>query len=730
MSCISTVVRYSYRGCERAWPFTLTLENGDSGPSDAAHLKEAFAAEAEGGSNRGVQIRVVPARPGGPQLELAPVQGQGLAAFLGHSCRDDNGVFQLRATFDAASGEEFMLVRVVFPGMVPQSDTSISGESIHVVEEFECEKNVKVIVLKQMIEARTHFPPAQGVLLHGCRRLHDQQQLAKFMEVVELASTPLQYHISASGSYLFLRREGQGHCMPTGPCTLTLQLPSSTHGARDRQFPFNPQHQLDDLRKSIQGASGLPPVVMHLALVAPMHKSLACEDRGKTLETLGFTDGCTLEVQFDLTEDSLLGEAFDISLDVSAKARTSELYKSAAAKLGIGDASSLVLVAGDTTISSDGDLSALPLADGVVLSAYMALQSQLTASVFIRRGGGSSSSSSDVAPPLALVSLACHGANTIAEVRELFCRERAAAAQAPQINSSLVFAVDSSMRSEAVACHSLRELARLLGHFSPCSDRARLSRLGITNGMHMIFVPDRRLVVLLEIRLFDGVLGERKVRVESSSCLRELRRLLQQELRARPFEGCPSMHEMHCQWSVSKSEDKSNRGELPKTIPAEPAEEPMSTARSAAQTFTGIVNTAIQVVKKRRSFGGAGVDSGAKRPRLDTLLELSEDSFIGDVQFQHPVGPVELPSQFCCPISLEVMQDPVIVAGSGNTYERKTIERHFRTGQHRDPLHNTSLRTAADRRLIPNNSLKSQIREAQQAQVELRLVATFGKKRR
>merc|ERR1712242_209253 len=93
-------------------------------------------------------------------------------------------------------------------------------------------------------------------------------------------------------------------------------------------------------------------------------------------------------------------------------------------------------------------------------------------------------------------------------------------------------------------------------------------------------------------------------------------------------------------------------------------------------------------------------------------------------------GPAELPCHHICPISMDIMTDPVIVAGSGNTYDRKSIEQYFRLGRHSDPLSNVELRRATDRRLIPNNSVKSQVREAQEAQVELRLVATFGKKGR
>lgn len=58
---------------------------------------------------------------------------------------------------------------------------------------------------------------------------------------------------------------------------------------------------------------------------------------------------------------------------------------------------------------------------------------------------------------------------------------------------------------------------------------------------------------------------------------------------------------------------------------------------------------------------------------------------------------------------MDIMQDPVVVGGSGNTYDRKSIEKHFQHC-HRDPLNNMELRRPQDRRLIPNNQLRSQIR--------------------
>jgi len=38
---------------------------------------------------------------------------------------------------------------------------------------------------------------------------------------------------------------------------------------------------------------------------------------------------------------------------------------------------------------------------------------------------------------------------------------------------------------------------------------------------------------------------------------------------------------------------------------------------------------------------------------------------------------LELPNHFCCPITLELMDEPVI-APSGYTYERRAIEEHLR----------------------------------------------------
>lgn len=65
------------------------------------------------------------------------------------------------------------------------------------------------------------------------------------------------------------------------------------------------------------------------------------------------------------------------------------------------------------------------------------------------------------------------------------------------------------------------------------------------------------------------------------------------------------------------------------------------------------------------------------------------------------------PDNFVCPISGEVMVDPVITV-AGFTYERKEISAWFARGKCTDPMTNESLDSTD---LIPNRALKSQIRE-------------------
>lgn len=64
------------------------------------------------------------------------------------------------------------------------------------------------------------------------------------------------------------------------------------------------------------------------------------------------------------------------------------------------------------------------------------------------------------------------------------------------------------------------------------------------------------------------------------------------------------------------------------------------------------------------------------------------------------------PEAFCCPVTMEVMRDPV-VASDGHTYERETLARIFATNR-RSPLTRETLNTHV---AIPNINLKKRIRE-------------------
>jgi hypothetical protein len=66
----------------------------------------------------------------------------------------------------------------------------------------------------------------------------------------------------------------------------------------------------------------------------------------------------------------------------------------------------------------------------------------------------------------------------------------------------------------------------------------------------------------------------------------------------------------------------------------------------------------------------------------------------------------DIPNEFICPISCEIMSDPV-VASDGHTYERKQIETWFRSHA-KSPKTNQRL---DDLRLVPNIALRNLIRE-------------------
>lgn len=67
----------------------------------------------------------------------------------------------------------------------------------------------------------------------------------------------------------------------------------------------------------------------------------------------------------------------------------------------------------------------------------------------------------------------------------------------------------------------------------------------------------------------------------------------------------------------------------------------------------------------------------------------------------------EIPNGFICPITIEIMDDPVIAA-DGHSYERMAIEGWFRTGHDKSPMTGLAL---ANQDLIPNVNLRKAIAE-------------------
>ncbi|CAH8385983.1 unnamed protein product [Eruca vesicaria subsp. sativa] len=68
---------------------------------------------------------------------------------------------------------------------------------------------------------------------------------------------------------------------------------------------------------------------------------------------------------------------------------------------------------------------------------------------------------------------------------------------------------------------------------------------------------------------------------------------------------------------------------------------------------------------------------------------------------------IVIPSQFQCPISYDLMKDPVIIA-SGITYDRENIEKWFESGNKTCPVTNTVLTTLEQ---TPNHAIRRMIQE-------------------
>ncbi|RVW57480.1 U-box domain-containing protein 4 [Vitis vinifera] len=90
--------------------------------------------------------------------------------------------------------------------------------------------------------------------------------------------------------------------------------------------------------------------------------------------------------------------------------------------------------------------------------------------------------------------------------------------------------------------------------------------------------------------------------------------------------------------------------------------------------------------------------------QMITLATQMHDRFIITKQSQS-CNPIPIPADFCCPLSLELMTDPVIVA-SGQTYERAFIRKWLDLGLTVCPK---TRQTLAHTNLIPNYTVKALI---------------------
>ena len=68
-------------------------------------------------------------------------------------------------------------------------------------------------------------------------------------------------------------------------------------------------------------------------------------------------------------------------------------------------------------------------------------------------------------------------------------------------------------------------------------------------------------------------------------------------------------------------------------------------------------------------------------------------------------SPLEYPENFLCPITYDIMVDPVS-AKDGHTYERSAIQRWFDQGKRSSPVTNAVMRSTD---LVPNHFVKSEI---------------------
>mmetsp|Transcript_651 Transcript_651/g.1756 ORF Transcript_651/g.1756 Transcript_651/m.1756 type:complete len:266 (+) Transcript_651:1720-2517(+) len=135
-------------------------------------------------------------------------------------------------------------------------------------------------------------------------------------------------------------------------------------------------------------------------------------------------------------------------------------------------------------------------------------------------------------------------------------------------------------------------------------------------------------------------------------------------------------------------------------------------APGGAPLVTGVALTAAEQSNARTSGTPTAVARPvAPRPAGPSVVSGLGGSGLAESKMEalDNLDDADIPSAYVCSITGEIMRDPVVLVGSGNTYEREAITTWLRSHQ-TDPLSNVTI-PSKDQVLVPNVALRSAIDE-------------------
>ncbi|KAH7658508.1 Zinc finger RING/FYVE/PHD-type protein [Dioscorea alata] len=170
------------------------------------------------------------------------------------------------------------------------------------------------------------------------------------------------------------------------------------------------------------------------------------------------------------------------------------------------------------------------------------------------------------------------------------------------------------------------------------------------------------------------------------------------------IEQCvQKIQHMHCEW-VSSIIKESIIDQREKRIPRPEQLEKVSDSLSLSTNQELLMEVvALDKLKSKISH----VEKHGEVEQIDHMIALvthMHECFVR-VKQVHSINGVPIPPDFCCPLSLELMSDPVIVA-SGQTYERAFIKKWLDQGLTVCPK---TRQTLVHTNLIPNYTVKALI---------------------